>query len=292
MVKNEYGKLLQAALVFPASMEYGKLDKEYHRIQSSNISWFELYLEFQQLYDVLKQFGVDIKFTIGSPNCPNNIFARDLATVLPDGDVYLSNMKYESRKKEPEGLGVVLAGEGFIVRQISEFEVPTIEGADVFVLDQDTLAISTGNRTSDWAVDYFLGCITEVIAVKALPEGIPQHLLGRMHIISEYAAIIRSALFDFSDPDTRRLLDRFAVVYHVPEDEEVTVKLAMNIVTLAPNTILMPAGCPDTKKFYEDIGLKVYTSPMTEMVKLGGGLLAAAGQINGHRWPNGYEVWI
>jgi arginine deiminase len=68
--------------------------------------------------------------------------------------------------------------------------------------------------------------------------------------------------------------------YHVaslPDQDEAENNKAFNFVTLAPRRLLMPAGNPAARVFYEGLGIEVLETPMGELRKAAG----AAGCLTG-----------
>jgi N-dimethylarginine dimethylaminohydrolase len=65
-------------------------------------------------------------------------------------------------------------------------------------------------------------------------------------------------------------------VIHIPENSEVRNRQAMNIVTIASRKVIMPAGCPQTKKIYERHGIKIAAEVKIPQLANGGGGLACS----------------
>jgi N-dimethylarginine dimethylaminohydrolase len=58
----------------------------------------------------------------------------------------------------------------------------------------------------------------------------------------------------------------------LPPDDEVVRRRAMNLVTLGPGQVLMPAGCPVTRRRLESAGLEVFDVEVSEYVNAAGAL--------------------
>ena len=70
-------------------------------------------------------------------------------------------------------------------------------------------------------------------------------------------------------------------ITEVPENSEVRLRHAMNFVTVAPGTIIMPSGCPRTKKFFRKAGIRVAAElSVTQFINGGGGLACATGILS------------
>lgn len=227
---------------------------------------------------VLQELGVKVTAFNYDGRFPNMVFLRDLAVVL-DSTVWLAKPFHDIRKGEEQLLAEQLWRMGAplcMIRQPHYFRETTMEGADVLYTNHHLWA-SVGNRTSMAAVaydEYFgegrfgrLPPPRGLRTVHALPEGIPQHLLGHKQLLAYNWLLSRSELSPETLGCTR--------VTPVAETPEVVDGLAMNILVLEPGVILMPSGCPDTQAYYESQGIHVYTVPMHEVHKMGGGLACA-----------------
>jgi N-dimethylarginine dimethylaminohydrolase len=194
---------------------------------------------------------------------PNLVYMRDLAVIAPDR-LILANPKYKIRKGEQEIMLATMRRNGFIGGYLDLPSDVTMEGADFFWINEKEVIISVGNRTSPEFAEIFGKLYPEinVRTVEAAAEGIPQHILGGAHIISEDTIIQRKSIV------THDL--GFKNVIELEETEEVVNGYAMNIVTVSPMEIIMPSGNPDTKAIYESHGIKVHESPAFELGKMGG----------------------
>jgi N-dimethylarginine dimethylaminohydrolase len=153
-----------------------------------------------------------------------------------------------------------------------------LEGADVLWLDPETLICGLGDRTNR---DGFLQVCAvlkqqgvETLTTR-LPAGI-QHLLGILQIIDKRLALVRT------DIAPKRLLNilrekKFSII-KVAETEEVQVRQGMNVVTIKPRTIIMPANCPGLKRLYLASGITVAAEiEIGQLLNGGGGLACATG---------------
>jgi N-dimethylarginine dimethylaminohydrolase len=99
-----------------------------------------------------------------------------------------------------------------------------------------------------------------------------------VQIVDRNLALVR---YEIIDPELIRFLkaNGFAIVA-IPENHEVMARQAMNIITIAPRTIVMTAGCPDTKRLYLNAGLKVAAEiEISQLINGAGGLACATGII-------------
>jgi N-dimethylarginine dimethylaminohydrolase len=194
---------------------------------------------------------------------PNLVYMRDLAVIAPDR-LILANPKYKIRKGEQEIMLATMRRNGYTGGYVDLPADITMEGADFFWVNEKEVIISVGNRTSLEFAETFKSLYPDVNVrtVEAAAEGIPQHILGGAHIISEDTIIQRKSIVKHDLG--------FKNVIELEETEEVVNGYAMNIVTVAPMEIIMPSGNPETKAIYESHGIKVHESPAFELGKMGG----------------------
>ena len=68
-------------------------------------------------------------------------------------------------------------------------------------------------------------------------------------------------------------------VAFLPAEDEVAANRALNFVTLGPRRILMPAGNPATRGWYEGLGIEVTETPMFELRKAAGAVGCLTGIV-------------
>jgi N-dimethylarginine dimethylaminohydrolase len=152
------------------------------------------------------------------------------------------------------------------------------EGADALWLDRKNVLCGVGARTN--AEGYRQ--LREQLALQGvrchavkIPREV-QHLLGILQLVDRNLALVRTEL-----APTRLLtrLKRAGVrIVSVPELAEVTQKQGMNIVTVRPRTIVMPADCPRLESLYRASGLTIAGRvAIPELLKGAGGIACATG---------------
>lgn len=264
---NEYDRLCSVMLHIPRRNEIEYFEPK--RAMYKSIPNYERLLEEVDEYrSKLISLGVQVYDDLYFHETemrpfPNQLFMRDLAVIMPDA-LILANPKYNIRKGEERNLIDTLRHWGFNGRLIELASSVTMEGADFFWISESEVLISVGNRTSHEFVNvfkYFYPHI-RVRTVEAAPEGIPQHILGGAHIISKDTIIQRKSIVKHDLG--------FKNVISLDETDEVVNGYAMNIVTLSPMEIIMPAGNPKTKAIYESHGITAHESPAYEMGKMAG----------------------
>jgi len=265
--EDEYSRIESVALHIPR--KYEVLVKDAASVMFKQIpNYARLLEEVDQYRTLLKSLGIkvydDVDFRDTDLNpFPNQIFMRDLAVITPE-HLIVANPKYNIRKGEQYNMLTTLRRHGYIGKVVELPEDVTMEGADFFWISKNEVIISVGNRTSSSFADTFKSLYPSinVRTVEAAKEGIPQHILGGAHIIDRDTIIQRKSIIKHNLG--------FNNVIELEENEETKNNYSMNIVTVSPMEIIMPAGNPNTKAIYESHGIKVHESPAKEIGKLSG----------------------
>lgn len=103
--------------------------------------------QHQQLEDVFRQLNIDISWvTLEPEKLPWQMFTRDFGTNTPEG-VLVGRFRYQERKGEEIAAKRSLQelGETLLPQQVTR---GAVEGGDCFWLDQQTLVIGNGNRST------------------------------------------------------------------------------------------------------------------------------------------------
>jgi N-dimethylarginine dimethylaminohydrolase len=211
----------------------------------------------------------------------NLMFVRDLFFNTREGAV-VSRMASAVRAGEEKHASLALSRLGVpINRTISGAGL--FEGADALWLDPRTVLCGVGNRTNREGYRQLSEVLraqgVRTVAVE-LPRGV-QHLLGILQIVDRDLVLLRGEL---APRKLAALLKKrgFSVV-PVPETGETTFGQGMNVVTAAPRTILMPAGCPELKRRYLAAGIAVAAEVDVRQILRGAGGLACATGILSRR---------
>jgi len=103
--------------------------------------------QHQELEDVFRQLSIDISWvTLEPEKMPWQMFTRDFGVNTPQG-VLVGRFRYQERKGEETAAKRSLEdlGETLLPKQITR---GAAEGGDLFWLDQETLVIGNGNRST------------------------------------------------------------------------------------------------------------------------------------------------
>ncbi len=271
---NEYLRLKRVALYRPRLAEITVKDIQSHMYELSPDPT-KVLKEFSGIVSKLKSLGVEVVVLedrgAETEKTSNMIFLRDTAFVF-NQTIMLANMKHQIRKAEPQKLAKLLCNnDSSYAKHIrDDLRENTMEGADLFVLSTSQLCLYSGLRTSKGTQTVLAESFpkTTIKAIKASITRIPQHLLGALHIVDE-GLILRRYTYCKDSIGGFRVVD-------FDEGSEITNGFALNIITLGPREVLMPANRPNTQARLEAAGVKCHTVEIEEIHKMGGGLACMA----------------
>lgn len=266
---DEYSRLRKVAMYRPSFEEISQTDpSEVMYVRRPNPE--RVIKEFDNIVQAFGDLGVEV--VVLEPDqsmslTSNMIYLRDVALVFRN-DLVLANMRHDVRRQEPEKFRqLLLSKDAGYDPHFKLLETrPSMEGADIFVLDTRSLCAYTGSRTDSRVVDDLTRQYetVRVEAVSANINGIPQHLLGGVHIIDRNLATRRTQYCNSAIADLQFI--------DFDEDDEIASGFALNIVTIAPRHVLMPANRPKVRRRLESYGIRCAEVEIDEIHKMGGGL--------------------
>lgn len=206
---------------------------------------------------------------------PNLMFVADLLFMTPEGAI-LGRPASTVRAGEERAIARCLAQLGIPILQ-SIRGTGTFEGADAAWLDERTVLLATGLRTNSQGAAQ-VAALLHQMDVKVIPVGLPygaMHLMGQLRFTDGAQAIALPGRVPYAAVEALRARG-FSVLF-LPHEREAEHGMALNFVTLAPGHILMPAGNPRTRGFYEAAGIACHTVEVDELVKAAGGIACLTG---------------
>ncbi|MET9843901.1 dimethylarginine dimethylaminohydrolase family protein [Streptomyces ossamyceticus] len=208
---------------------------------------------------------------------PNVIFMRDLFLVTPEGAV-LGRTASAQRAGEERHAALALAGAGIPILHTIR-GTGSFEGADALWIDSETILVGIGFRTNGAGVAALRQVLGEQGAhVLAVPLGTGvQHLLGSLVPVGPRQAILNSATVREELRVALRARD-YELIEFEPDDEVVKSR-SLNLVTLAPGRVLMPDGCPRTRRRLEAAGIQTLVVDVSEYVRAAGALGCLTGVL-------------
>jgi N-dimethylarginine dimethylaminohydrolase len=226
--------------------------------------------EHEAFCGLLEDAGAEVVLSRHDPGNADAIYTYDPVLVGREGAVLLRPGK-EARRGEPAALAPVLESAGVPVA--AEIEAPVVvEGGDTVWLDDATLLVGVGYRTSDAAVEA-LGRAFPGVAVLAFD--LP-HWNGEaevLHLMSLLSPLDRDLALVYPRIAPVRLLRLLAelgiAVVEVPDDEFATQ--GPNVLALGPRRALALEGNDETRRRMERAGVDVVIYRGDEISRKGDG---------------------
>jgi N-dimethylarginine dimethylaminohydrolase len=229
--------------------------------------------EYDQFVQIFEDSGIQIHFLPpGEETSLDSIYVRDPLIMTPRGAV-LGNMGKEERMTEPGALLMTL--DTLEIPVLGMIETPgCVEGGDVVVFDQETMAVGQGYRTNEEGIkqlrEIMRDFIKELIVVP-LPHwdgpGDVLHLMSMISPVDHDLAVVYSRMMPV--PFRQWLKQRSIHFLEVPDEEYGS--LGCNVLAISPRKCLMIKGNPKTKKLLEKSGVEVLEYPGKEISLKGSG---------------------
>jgi N-dimethylarginine dimethylaminohydrolase len=267
---NEFEALKSAALYRPRVDEISQ-DEPAESMYESVPEAHKVLREVDAVINKLRELGVYVEVleaTVGEnyPITTNMIYLRDSAFIFRD-KIIAANMKFPLRSEEPSKLASLLIknNQSYSDHIVSDSVNYSFEGAD-FLVFENNVSVYAGYRTD-------IGSISEIRKlfeaadfneIQASISRVPQHILGGVHIVDSDLGLRRNKYCKDNIPGIRFI--------DFEETDEITKGFALNIITLGPKEILMPANRPATQSKLEKAGILCHTVQIDEIHKMGGGL--------------------
>lgn len=268
-VSDEHRPLRAVLMRWPgAEMRYTEHPDRWLHLERPDLD--QLRRQAEAIAAVLERSGCAVRWLDAPAPSPNLLFMRDTFWMTPEGAV-LGRMGSQQRAGE----------ERFVARALAAADIPilgvprgaaTFEGADALWIDAQTVFVGQGRRTNPAGLGHLRrsleGAGIDWTAV-TLP-GTTQHLLGVLNFIDARHVGVWEGR---TPPELIAALERRGFrLLRLPDGPELSEGRAMNWVCLGPNTVLMPAGCPDTRRRLLDAGVEVLEANVSEYLKAGGAL--------------------
>jgi dimethylargininase len=226
--------------------------------------------EHEALCALLEQAGAEVVVSEHDRGNPDAIYTYDPTLVGRDGAVLLLPGK-EGRRGEPEATVATLERAGVPIA--ARIEPPaTVEGGDTVWLDDGTLLVGIGYRTSPGAIDALRAAFpgVEVIAFD-LPHW--NGAVEVMHLMSFLSPLDRDLALVYPRIAPTRLMwllaERGIAVVEVPDEEFETQ--GSNVLALGPRRALALEGNDVTRHRLERAGVDVVTYRGDEISRKGDG---------------------
>jgi dimethylargininase len=226
--------------------------------------------EHELFCGILEAAGAEVVVSRHDPGNPDAIYVYDPVLVGAEGAVLLRPGK-EERRREPEAIAASLAAADVPIA--AEIAAPAVaEGGDTVWLDESTLLVGIGYRTSP---DALAGLEDAFPGVDVVSFDLP-HWNGRgevMHLMSLISPLDRDLALVYLRLAPVRLVELLAerevTVVDVPDEEFETQ--GPNVLALGPRQALALDGNLETRRRMERAGVDVVVYRGEEISKKGDG---------------------
>ena len=215
--------------------------------------------EFDALVDLLQSAGAEVQLLPrDDATSLDSLYARD-AAIMCDRGAIICRMGKAARSTEADAQERALLQ--MSVPILGRIEPPgTLEGGDVFWVDERTLAVGRGYRTNDEGIRQLrllLGDSVDELIVVPLPHwrgpGDVMHLMSLVSPVDRDLAVVYSPLLPV--PFRERLLDRGIRLVEVPDQEFET--MGTNVLAVKPRVCLALDGNMITRQRLQAAGATV-----------------------------------
>ena len=270
---------LQEVLLYKINLKKQRKVKNPEEVQHLKaVNWKKLSQQLKKIKKTFEKNNIlvhEMQSDLFAESPPANLmFVRDLFFSTPWGFI-IGRMASEVRAGEEKWAQLALAKLGFPILSTVTGE-GHFEGADVLWLNPTNLLIGLGNRTNLVAFKQ-IQAVLSPYGVKCHRVNLPrqtQHLLGILQIVAENKALVRITI---APAALIVKLKKFAyTVISVFETDEVTRRQAMNLVTVAPQKVIIPKNVPRFKNLLKRNGIQVVAEvDIGELRNAAGGLARA-----------------
>lgn len=208
---------------------------------------------------LLGRFGAEVVYLPEAEGTGlDSVYVHDPVSICNKGAI-LCHMGKAARRDEPEAIGKFLTGMGVPIAGRIEGQ-GTLEGGDMFWLDEKTVAVGEGYRTNAEGIRQLKAIVGDGVEVVVVP--LPHwtgpadclHLMSNISPIDRDLAVVYSRLLTV--PFRQLLLARGIKLVEVPDEEYDS--MACNVLAIAPRKAIMIKGNPVTKGRLEAAGVEVW----------------------------------
>ncbi|MFJ6140727.1 dimethylarginine dimethylaminohydrolase family protein [Kitasatospora sp. NPDC092286] len=274
-VATEYGTLARVAMRHAGDFTRPLDGPDVHPVlarQQATSTWaaYEPALvraQQDQLIGLLRDRGTDVVLLPDAPGCSVQHYPRDIAFVV-DHVLFRSRLNSGHRRAEADALADPALG-----TQPVGLARGTIEGGDVLLPDTATVLVGLSEETSPDGANALQDALTrhgidrEVVPVPFALKGIV-HLDDHLAVVAPGTALIHRDVFT---ADQNRWFDtRFDHLVPVTDAEALAVQV--NVLAIAPTTVVVAAGSDRIAATLTALGLEVLAVDYSEVTRIPGSL--------------------
>lgn len=220
----------------------------------------------QGLVDALRGAGIEVAFEEPHPDHKWQVYTRDFGVMTPAGAL-IGKFKYRERWGDEEPAMEALARLGYPV--VGRVTKGAVEGGDSWLLDEHTLVIGSGNRSTLRGIEDAAAIMgphgVEVLPVEFLAKW--NHLDMIFSVLAEKLALVSRD--GCPEPFLKNLADRAWKFVEVPLED--TLKTGCNVLCLGNDRILSFEENENVNQRLRALGFEVLNPPLREFTKMGGG---------------------
>lgn len=265
--RTEYGKLKKVLLCRP---NYLKIHTPINVIQEkhsvNNIDTELACKEHDQFINALEEEGVEVVLGHNHERYPYEVNTRDLGVTTPKGIVF---GRFYSPFRWGEHRLIEQTFQENDIYIYDKHTEGTFEGGDFMYIDENTVAIGIGIRTSLVGVRQLENTLSdlgiEVITVDFAEEYL--HLDMIMNVIGEKTAVICEEALPTHMID--KLKDKDFTLIKVSKDDVFLHKC--NLLSIGDNTIISHNQAEDINEQLQQLGFRIIQLNLKEVLKSGGG---------------------
>ncbi|MFD2133840.1 dimethylarginine dimethylaminohydrolase family protein [Pseudogracilibacillus auburnensis] len=265
--RTEYGKLKKVLLCRP---NYLKIHTPINVIQEkhsvNNIDTELACKEHDQFINALEEEGVEVVLGHNHERYPYEVNTRDLGVTTPKGIIF---GRFYSPFRWGEHRLIEQTFQENDIYIYDKHTEGTFEGGDFMYIDENTVAIGIGIRTSLVGVRQLENTLSdlgiEVITVDFAEEYL--HLDMIMNVIGEKTAVICEEALPTHMID--KLKEKDFTLIKVSKDDVFLHKC--NLLSIGDNTIISHNQAEDINEQLQQLGFRIIQLDLKEVLKSGGG---------------------
>jgi N-dimethylarginine dimethylaminohydrolase len=235
------------------------ISHDYQRVRQQHRAFIE----------VMESNGVEVFFVEAVPDCPTQLYPRDIGFAIDD-TFFVASPRRRFRQRERDGLRSLLPR----FSRVARLESGMIEGGDVIV-DEQHIIVGLGEETHKEGIDCLrrkcreLRIDRDIITLEFAHRGII-HLDTRFNIPSRGIGLVHPK--SFKTESLKWLENHFDLI--VAPDEE-TANVEINTFALSPRKLVMHERSHRLASLLESKGIETILIDFSEVTKLPGSFRCA-----------------